>query len=50
MRWKRPVRAGTERERSDVDRESVKKSRRISGRRREEIVSVDCSCLSRALR
>ena len=50
MRWKRPVRAGTEMERSDVERESVKKSKSISGRRREEMVSVDWSCLRRALR
>ena len=41
MRWKRPVRAGTDIDRSGESRLSVKKSIRISGRRREEMVVGD---------
>ena len=43
-----PWRAGTARPKSPISRLSVKKSIRISGLRRLEIVSGDCSCLSKA--
>ena len=50
MRWYRPLRAGTARERSPVLMLSVKKSIRISGRRREEMVSGCWRRLRRDLR
>lgn len=48
MSWNRPCRAGTARERSGGlrERQSVKKSIRISGRRSEDSTSGSCSFLS----
>lgn len=50
MSWKRPWRAGTASERSGGlrERQSVKKSMSISGRRREERTLGSCSFLSSA--
>ena len=50
MSWKRPWRAGTARERSggQSERQSVKKSIRISGRLREERTVGSWSFLRRA--
>jgi hypothetical protein len=42
MRWNNPVRAGTESERSERLRLSVKKSMSISGRRKEDMTVGDC--------